>query len=188
MRSQWSWDLSTIYHLVKVEACAKQLWPTSHRHWKKRHETYKMHKFKQKLCKIISFLTNNSKTETKRQGQISLTRSGVAQHLCSASQRGKLRSCPISLEPTQRRRSASPCQIYWGHPGDKEKVVKIHTLQQSIYSARIKEIGLVWTHGLGNIKNIWFLHFHLVLLQISEVQIHAVQCRKVALGLCPFKI
>lgn len=54
--------------------------------------------------------------------QTPLTRSGVAPHLCSASRPGKLQSCPVSLEPTRRRRWASPCPTYWGHPGNNNAV------------------------------------------------------------------
>lgn len=54
--------------------------------------------------------------------QTPLTRSGVAPRLCSASRPGKLQSCPVSLEPTRRRRWASPCPTYWGHPGNNNAV------------------------------------------------------------------
>lgn len=57
--------------------------------------------------------------------QTPLTRSGVAPHLCSASRPGKLQSCPVSLEPTRRRRWASPCPTYWGHPENNNAVRRI---------------------------------------------------------------
>lgn len=75
------------------------------------------------VCENELNLPRLQKKKEKRKVEVkcSLTRSGVAPHLCSASRPGKLRSGPASLEPTQRRRSASPCLIYWGHPAAKHK-------------------------------------------------------------------
>lgn len=56
-------------------------------------------------------------------GMISLTRSDVAPHLDSASPPGMRRSGPASPEQTRRRRSTSPCRIYWDHP--EEKIIHI---------------------------------------------------------------
>lgn len=46
-----------------------------------------------------------------------LTRSDVAPHPCSACRPGTRQSCPASPVLRRRRRSASPCRTYWGHPG-----------------------------------------------------------------------
>lgn len=86
------------------------------------------------LCLFVK--TNSISLGCKRKVEVkcSLTRSGVAPHLCSASRPGKLRSGPASLEPTQRRRSASPCLIYWGHPAAKHKAGHIHWIKDFLFN------------------------------------------------------
>lgn len=87
------------------------------------------------VCKNKLSLPRLQTEKRKVEVKCSLTRSGVAPHLCSASRPGKLRSGPASLEPTQRRRSASPCLIYWGHPAAKHKAaIHIHWIKDFLFN------------------------------------------------------
>lgn len=69
--------------------------------------------------------------------RFSLTHSGVAPHLCSASLPGTPRSGPASPEPRQRRRWASPCRTCWGHPDRTETSPREQVLKALVFCKRV---------------------------------------------------